>query len=197
MMFGIANTTDNAAALLRELGLDTAQVSPRLQLLAATDNRYLRDMKINISNVLDAPTLTKREACLLAFAVAVNEGSDALQEAFRASATAAGATDAELAEMIACTSLLRANNVYYRFRHFMDDAFYNNAPAGIRMSIMANPVTAKEFFELASLAISAVNGCELCVTSHEKTLVGGGTAKERVHDAVRLAAVVRSLAALL
>jgi lipoyl-dependent peroxiredoxin subunit D len=38
----------------------------------------------------------------------------------------------------------------------------------IKMNIMMKPVTGKEFFELMSLTISAVNGCEMCVNAHEK-----------------------------
>ena len=195
-MFGAATTTDNALALLKDLGLGEEHVSKNLKALAAADSRYLRDLKINVNNALGAETLTKKEAYLLALSVAVNEKVDALQGAFTTLATAEGATDKEVAEVISCTSLLNANNVYYRFRHFMHEEFYNNAPAGIRMSLMANPVLGKEFFELVSLAVSALNGCELCVTSHEKTLVGHGTQKQRIHDAVRLAAVVKSLTAL-
>ena len=196
-MFGIANTTDNAVALVKDLGLSEEQVSEQLRLLAQTDARYLRDLKINVTNALGAETLTRKEAFLLAYSVAVNEKNEVLQKAFAQSATQEGATDKELAEVVSCTSLLNANNVYYRFRHFMHEEFYNNAQAGIRMSIMANPVLGKEFFELVSLVVSALNGCELCVTSHEKTLVGHGTAKQRIHDAVRLGAVIKSLSVLL
>jgi alkyl hydroperoxide reductase subunit D len=196
-MFGIEHTTNNAVALLKELGLDEAHLSDHLKLLSQTDARYLRDLKINISNALAAETLTKKEACLLAYAVAVNEKNEPLQKAFAALAAEQTATADELAEVISCTSLLNANNVYYRFRHFMHEEFYNNAPAGIRMSIMANPLLGKEFFELISLLVSALNGCELCVTSHEKTLTGQGTSKQRIHDAVRLGAVIKSLSVLI
>jgi alkyl hydroperoxide reductase subunit D len=196
-MFGMTTTTDNAVALVKELGLSEEHVSEHLRLLAATDSRYLRDLKINITNALSAETLTKKEAYLLAYSVAVNEKNEALQKAFVQSATAEGATDKELSEVISCTSLLNANNVYYRFRHFMHEEFYNNAQAGIRMSIMSNPVLGKELFELVSLVVSALNGCELCVTSHEKTLVGHGSNKQRIHDAVRLGAVIKSLCVLL
>lgn len=182
--------------MLNELGLGEAHVSEQLRLLAQTDARYLRDLKINVANALNAETLTKKEAYLLAYAVAVNEKNSALQNAFAQSATQEGATGKEQAEVVSCTSLLNANNVYYRFRHFMHEEFYNTAQAGIRMSIMANPVLGKELFELVSLVVSALNGCELCVTSHEKTLVGHGTAKQRIHDAVRLGAVIKSLAVL-
>ena len=196
-MFGIASTTDNALALLTEIGLTEENITSQLRVLAQTDSRYLKDLKINVTNSLNAGTLTKKEAYLLAYAVAVNEKNEVLQKAFGAFAEKEGASDKELAEIISCTSLLNANNVYYRFRHFMHDEFYNNTQAGIRMSIMANPLLGKEFFELVSLAVSALNGCELCVTSHEKTLIGHGTAKQRIHDAIRLTAVIKSLAVLL
>ena len=196
-MFGIASTTDNALALLTEIGLTEENITGQLRVLAQTDSRYLKDLKINVTNSLNAGTFTKKEAYLLAYAVAVNEKNEVLQKAFSAFAEKEGALDKELAEIISCTSLLNANNVYYRFRHFMHDEFYNNTQAGIRMSIMANPLLGKEFFELVSLAVSALNGCELCVTSHEKTLIGHGTAKQRIHDAIRLTAVIKSLTVLL
>ena len=196
-MFGIASTTDNSLALLTEIGLTEENITGQLRVLAQSDSRYLKDLKINVTNSLNAGTFTKKEAYLLAYAVAVNEKNEVLQKAFSAFAEKEGALDKELAEIISCTSLLNANNVYYRFRHFMHDEFYNNTQAGIRMSIMANPLLGKEFFELVSLAVSALNGCELCVTSHEKTLIGHGTAKQRIHDAIRLTAVIKSLAVLL
>src|SRR2546423_3017743 len=196
-MFGISNTTDNASALLKDLGLTDAHMNDNLKLLANTDARYLRDLKINVQNALNAETVTKKEAYLIAFSVAANEKRDVLQKTFEQSAAALGATEKELAEVLSCMSLLNANNVYYRFRHFMHDEFYDNAQAGIRMSIMANPILGKEFFELVSLVVSAVNGCELCVTSHEKTLVAQGTSKQRIHDAVRLAAVIKSLTTII
>ena len=49
---------------------------------------------------------------------------------------------------------------------------YNNAPASITcMNIMMNPVLGKEFFELVSLAVSAVNGWMKCVKSHEQSVL--------------------------
>ncbi|KIC94811.1 alkylhydroperoxidase [Flavihumibacter solisilvae] len=195
-MFGTTNSTDNAAALFNDLGIDTQLLSSNLKTLAAVDAKYLRDLKINVSNALNASTLQKKEAFLVALAVTVNEKNETLQNAFAAKATAEGATDQEIAEVIGCASLMAANNIYYRFRHFMHEEFYNNAQAGIRMSIMMNPVIGKELFELISIVVSAINGCEMCVTSHEKNLVQHGTDKQRIHDAVRLGAVLRSLAVL-
>jgi lipoyl-dependent peroxiredoxin subunit D len=195
-MFGIANTADSATDFLKEFGIAEQHISDDLKLLAETNSRYLRDLKINVNNALQAVTLVKKEAYLLAFAVAINEKNAILKKAFANLARNEGASNEEFAEIVSCTSLQSANNIYYQFRHFLHDEYYNNAQPGIRMNIMSNPVLGKEFFELTSLVISAVNGCELCVTSHEKTLLGHGTNKQRIHDAVRLGAVIRSLSLL-
>jgi alkyl hydroperoxide reductase subunit D len=197
MLFGNPVTQDDALALLKDLNLGEAQQTPQLTALKEAKSRYLKDLKLNLSTALNAESLGNRDAALIALAVAVNEKNTVLQQTFEQRASAHGATPAEIAEVVACTSLMNANNVYYRFRHFMHDEFYDKAQAGIRMSIMANPVLGKELFELISLVVSAVNGCSLCVTSHEATLLKHGSEKQRIHDAVRVGAVVKSLGVVL
>ncbi|HEY1165121.1 MAG TPA: carboxymuconolactone decarboxylase family protein [Chitinophaga sp.] len=194
-MFATTNN-DTAIQLLQTVGITDTSLPVNLQTLATTDARYLKDLKLNVTNSLGAATLTKKEAYLIGVAVAVNEKHAVLQAAFEKLAQQEGANDKEIAEAISCTSLMNANNVFYRFRHFVNKEFYTATPAGIRMSIMANPVLGKEFFELLSLVISALNGCEMCVTSHEEAVVKHGTEPQRVLDAVRLGAVLRSLVVL-
>jgi alkyl hydroperoxide reductase subunit D len=48
-----------------------------------------------------------------------------------------------------------------------------------------------------SLAVSAINGCETCVRSHEQVVVTGGLSEDQVHDAVRIAATIRAAAVAL
>lgn len=195
-MFATSNQ-DTAVQLLQAVGLTETALSSRLHQLSNADARYLKDLKINVTNGLNAANLTRKEAYLIGLSVAVNEKQAELQAAFEKLAIAEGANDKEIAEVISCTSLLVANNVYYRFRHFVKKEFYTTQPAGIRMSIMANPILGKEFFELISLVVSALNGCEMCVSSHEEALIKHGTTQNRILDAVRLGAVLRSLIVLL
>ncbi|NIG54308.1 carboxymuconolactone decarboxylase family protein [Chitinophaga sp. Cy-1792] len=195
-MFATTNQ-DTAIQLLEAVGLAEQPVSEKLQALVNADARYLKDLKINVTNSLGAASLSKKEAYLIGLSVAVNERNAALEASFARMAAAEGASEKEIAEAISCTSLMSANNVYYRFRHFVNKEFYTATSAGIRMSIMANPVLGKEFFELLSLVISALNGCEMCVTSHEEAVVKHGTEPQRVLDAVRLGAVLKSLIVLL
>lgn len=165
--------------------------SAKLNQLAATDARYLRDMRINLSNALKFQTLSEKEKMLLLLAVAVNEKQTSIQEAVLKKLTALSVTEAEISETYSCVSLLNVNNVFYRFRHFAHREFYSNTPAGIKMSIMMSPVLGKEFFELMSLAVSALNGCELCVRSHEESLIAMGTNPQRIYDAIRLTAILK------
>jgi alkyl hydroperoxide reductase subunit D len=50
---------------------------------------------------------------------------------------------------------------------------------------------------LISLAVSAVNGCGLCVTSHEKKLRAHEVSREAIQSAVRIAATVHAVAGVL
>jgi alkyl hydroperoxide reductase subunit D len=184
--------------LFAELLIPADHKSAGLEKLAAADNRFLKDLKLNIGAVLKSTNLTKKEAYLLSLSVAVNERSEVLINAFESLSRNEGADDAEIAEIHACTALMNTNNVFYRFRHYLpQNQYYNNTPAGLRMSIMMNPVLGKGFFELVSLVVSSLNGCELCVTSHEASVKQHGASEARIYDAIRLGAVIKSLSVLL
>lgn len=197
-MSSIIISNETLQNLLNDLNLSGYEPSANLQALAAVESRFIKDLKINVGNVLNnTQYLSRKEALLLALAVAVNERFGLLQEAFSGLAREAGASDAEIAEIIACTSLMNTNNIFYRFRHFVKKDFYENQPAGIKMSIMAGPVLGKEFFELVSLVISSVNGCELCVGSHERSVLQHGSTESRVFEGVKLGAIIKGLITVL
>ena len=192
----IENETYNN--LLSFLAIEDYTPSEEASLLLETNARYIKDLKINVSNALkNAQNLSQKEAYLIAYSVAVNEKFIPLKKAFKQAAVAAGATQAELAEIVSLTSLMNVNNIFYRFRHFANKEFYNTQPAGIKMSIMASPVIGKEAFELISLVVSSVNGCELCVTSHESKLIAEGTPEIKILEAVKLGAVIKGLITVL
>jgi alkyl hydroperoxide reductase subunit D len=89
------------------------------------------------------------------------------------------------------------NNVYYRFRHMVAKPAYAQKPARLRMNRLAKPATTKADLELFSLAASAINGCEICVQSHEKAALEAGLTEDNVHDAVRIAATIHAAAVAL
>lgn len=189
---------ETIANLYIDLGIDSAHTSISLERLAAANSRFIKDLKLNVSSVLGGSNIIRKEACLLALAVAINEKHDVLINAFEQLARKEGANDEDIAETHACTAVMVTNNVFYRFRHYMEgNEFYNKQPAGLRMSVMMNPVLGKELFELMSLVVSAVNGCQRCVTSHEHSVKEHGASEARIYDAIRLAGVIRSLCTIL
>jgi alkyl hydroperoxide reductase subunit D len=167
-MIALSETTE---ALFEDLGMSPEEASLPLQMLEEGESRYIKDGRMNLKNVLSSDHLNDKEIALLGIAIAVNQNNDKLIRFFTQKAEAAEATKAEIGEAVACTSLLASNNVFYRFRHFVGKPKYEEIPARIRMNIMMKPVTGKAFFELMSLAVSAVNGCEMCVKSHEQSVL--------------------------
>lgn len=189
----VTSYSESTQEFLEFLNLDKDYRTDALDLLEEGKSRYLADLKLNFKNSFESEQLTKKEIALLGVALAANAGNIILREFFKGNARQEGASAEEIAEAVACASLLSANNVFYRFRHFLNKEKYNEIPARIKMNIMARPVGGKEFFELISLAVSAVNGCEMCVKSHEASLLELGSREERVFEAVRLAAVITSV----
>ena len=192
----IQTENETLGRILDDFNLREAELSTGLELLANTDSKYLRDLRINVSNALAYPNLTKKESYLVTLAVGINEKNEKLVKAFTSLAEKEGASNAEIAELHSLVSLMNINNVFYRFRHYTKKEYYTNTPAGIKMSIMMNPVLGKEFFELLSLAISAVNGCEMCVNAHEQSVKQHGATEARIYDAIRLSAVINGFANL-
>ncbi len=181
--------------LLKDLDIEESTIFPALEAMVAGETRYLRDLRINLKNTLNSENLNLKEAYLIAASITLNEKNRTLADSFLKFAKVNGATEAEIAETHACASMLSVNNVFYRFRHFIRETNdkYQTMPAGIKMNIMMNPVLGKEFFELMSLAVSAVNGCESCVNSHEESVRKLGSSEVRIFDAIRLAAIVKGL----
>jgi alkyl hydroperoxide reductase subunit D len=89
------------------------------------------------------------------------------------------------------------NNVYYRYLHLSSTPDLKNLPARLRMNGLASHGTDPLDFELWCLAVSAVNGCGMCIEAHEKTLYEKGASKELVQSAVRIAAVMQAVAVTL
>jgi alkyl hydroperoxide reductase subunit D len=93
----------------------------------------------------------------------------------------------------AAASVMGMNNIYYRFSHLVGGD-YATMPAKLRMNVIGKPGVEKVDFELWSLAVSAINGCGMCMESHEKVVLQGGLTKEQVQAAVRIASVVHATA---
>ena len=162
-----------------------------LETIAASFPEAAKDIRMNLRAVFADSTLAPRARWLVALTTAHVLGDDALRDAVLADGAPA-LDDAAKDDAQAATALMAMNNVYYRFRHMIGKAEYERLPARLRMARIAAPKTSKAEFELASLAASAITGCEMCVRAHEHSLVELGVPAEQIHDAVRIAAVLHA-----
>jgi alkyl hydroperoxide reductase subunit D len=157
---------------------------------------YARDLKLNLGSVLGsggAPGLSERQIWAVALAAAIAARNVRFARALQAAAgerlDAAYVTAAR-----AAAAIMGMNNVYYRFLHLVEDPEYQHLPARLRMNLLADPGIDRSDFELLSLAVSAINGCGLCIRSHEQQLRSHGVSREAIQSAVRIAAVVHAVA---
>jgi len=157
-----------------------------------------RDIRLNLQNVMDSQTLSADQRWGVALACGYAARNPELRDALVADAKAAGVSDAVFEDAKAAAVMMGMNNVYYRFRHYMGEgSSYHTMRANLRMQRLASVATNKADFELLSLAVSAINGCEMCVKSHESVVRQGGISDQAVHDAVRIAATIQATAVAL
>jgi alkyl hydroperoxide reductase subunit D len=160
---------------------------------------YARDLKLNLGSVLTssgAPGLNDKQIWSIALASAIAARNTSLARSVEADARAHLA-EVELEGAKAAAAIMGMNNIYYRFLHLVEDGEYQTMPARLRMNVIANHGIDKLDFELISLAVSAVNGCGLCVTSHEKKLRSHDVSRESIQSAVRIAATIHAVAVAL
>ena len=152
-----------------------------------------RDIRLNLQSVLQAESLTPAQRWGVAIASAVAARSPRLRDALIADGRPE-AGDAVVDDALAAAALMGMNNIFYRFRHLVGKDVYSQKPARLRMQRIAKPASNKADFELFCLAVSAINGCESCVQSHERVVVEKGITEDQIHDAIRIAATVNASA---
>lgn len=170
---------------------------PAVDALRETFPETARDIKLNLSSIAGSEHLEAEQIFGIALASASYLGMPRLRDAVLADAQAAGVSADLIEDAQAAVALMGMNTVYYRFRHLVGKESYGQKPARLRMQWMAKPKTGKANFELFSLAVAAIEGCEMCIRAHEASIRQHGLGEEHVHDAVRIAAVLAGAAAVL
>lgn len=149
---------------------------------------YAKDLKLNLSSISRTTVLTEQQlwGTLLATAAAtrneqlLKEISDEAADNLSAEAYNAA---------LGAAAIMGMNNVFYRGRGYLGGA-YDDLRPGLRMNIIGNPGVEKADFEMWSLAVSAVNGCEHCVGAHEQVLRNEGVDREAVFEALKVASII-------
>ncbi|MBZ0255375.1 carboxymuconolactone decarboxylase family protein [bacterium] len=158
---------------------------------------YAKDLKLNLSSLLNAPSEMSEQqlwGTLLASAIA-SRNAEVIQ------AVSAEAKEHLSEEAVnaakASAAIMAMNNIYYRFIHLSTDKQFQTMPARLRMNIIAKPGVEKVDFELWSLAVSAINGCGMCIDAHNKELKDKGVSAETIQHAIRIASIVHAVSVTL
>ena len=154
---------------------------------------YAKDLRLNIGSLLNDQTLGDQRKYGLILACAHGTGYRPLVAA--AEAEVEGKLTPEAANAgRAAAAVMAMKNVYYRFVHLASNPVYQTLPAKLRMNVIGNPGIDKADFELFSLAVSAQNGCGMCIDSHERVLSQHGVNSETIQAAARIGAVMKAVA---
>jgi alkyl hydroperoxide reductase subunit D len=157
---------------------------------------FAKDVRLNLSSMASDETLTKTQKYGLFLACGIASRNAFVRKALETEAEG-HLQPAELAAAKAAATIMGMNNVYYRFLHLASNKEYRTLPAKLRMNIIANPGVGKLDFELWSLAVSAMNGCGMCIDAHEDVLRKGGISADTIQAAVRFASIIASAAVAL
>lgn len=153
---------------------------------------YAKDQKLNLGSLTRSSELNEQQlwGTLLASAAAtrnatvISEIADEAKEHLSEEAVEAA---------YGAATVMAMNNVAYRAKGWLGDD-YAQVKFGLRMNIISKPGVEKADFELWSLAVSTINGCEHCAVAHANEVREGGLSKEQVWEAVKVAGVVQAVA---
>lgn len=157
---------------------------------------YAKDIKLNLSTIFsetDTAGLSMAQVAGIALACAYATKNQTIVTVVSEWAKQ-HLDEAGINGIKAATSIMAMNNVYYRAIHIMTDQEYSKMPAKLRMNIIGNPGIEKNDFEIYSFAVSAINGCGMCLDAHNNTLQKHGVHKEAIQHSLRIAAIINSAA---
>lgn len=154
---------------------------------------YAKDLKLNLSSLLQQQELSEQQiwGTVAASAIA-SRNPQILEAALAEAATHLSPQVLEAAKSAA--AVMGMNNIYYRFQHLAKNPKYATLPARLRMNVLRTHGVDPADFELWCTAVSAINGCGACVDSHEQVLRNKGVTEESILAAVRLASVIHGFA---
>ncbi|MCW8408479.1 carboxymuconolactone decarboxylase family protein [Legionella sp. PATHC035] len=160
---------------------------------------FAKDIRLNVSSLfgnIPQTGLTETQFYGSALAVAYTLKNKRIIDAIK---TEGGLyLSAELDDAVKTAAALMAmNNVYYRAIHLSENKELASMPANLRMNGMLNPGVPKVDFELFALAVSAINGCGMCIHSHVRQLLEHEVNKVAVQSVLRIAAILNAVSFVL
>lgn len=163
-----------------------------------------KDIRLNLGSLEKSEALTPSQlwGSVVAAALATRQPT-VIRAAFGEAKTRLvaasndAAADATLAAAKTAAAIMAMNNIFYRSRHLLHDDAVNQVPARLRMQGMMTHGQPHVDFELWSVAVSAINGCGMCLESHAAKLMKEHAVRpEAINDVLRIAAVMFAAASV-
>jgi lipoyl-dependent peroxiredoxin subunit D len=158
---------------------------------------YAKDIRINLDSVLSeegAPGLSETQIYGSFLASAYASKSVKLAEIALQIAQEKISPE-EIEGVKSAAAIMGMNNVYYRYLHLLEgNEELKKLPAKLRMTVIGKPGIEKVNFEVYSLAVSAVEGCGMCINAHVAEIKKAGISDLGVQSAIRIAAVTHGAA---
>ncbi len=153
---------------------------------------FAKDLKLNLGSLARSTELTEQQlwGTFLASAAATKSATVLSEIADEARQHL---SDEAFSAALGASTIMGMNNVAYRAKEFLGDD-YTQVRMGLRMNIIANPGVDKADFEMWSMAVSTINGCENCTAAHDDVIRKEGVTKEQAWEAVKIAATVAGVA---
>lgn len=162
-----------------------------LDSLTASLPDYAEDLRRNLDAVIGDSPLPPQRLWGTVLATAMASRSPAVLRELGPEARERLSPEAYTAAK-AAASVMAMNNVFFRTRHLLSDHEYGSLRSGLRMNVTRDPGVERADFELWALAVSALNGCGVCLDAHERALRRAGVDRETVQEAYRIASVVHA-----
>jgi len=153
---------------------------------------FAKDLKLNLGSLARSTELSEQQlwGTFLATAAATRSATVLSEIADEARGHL---SEEAFNAALGSASIMAMNNVSYRAKEFLGDD-YTQVRMGLRMNIIANPGVEKADFELWSMAVSTINGCENCTAAHDDVIRKEGLTKEQAWEAVKIAATIACVA---
>lgn len=157
----------------------------------------IKDLSFNFEKYLNNENLSEKELALLFIALSKTLCFKELEYVSLEFAKHLEIQDEIIEEAKQIPAMNGMLNTYHKFRHFIDtnDNKSSNEYGNMDLKswILFKTTMEQSIFEIIFVTISALNSCEKCVVSHEKHAIEIGASRQKIHDAVRLAAIIKGL----
>ncbi|MFD3519675.1 carboxymuconolactone decarboxylase family protein [Streptomyces sp. NPDC058653] len=167
-----------------------------LDSLKAAVPEYARDLRRNLDAVLDRGGLSEQRLWGTVLVCAIAARSPYVLRELAPEARARLSSEAYTTARSAA-AVMAVNNVFHRTRHLLSDPTYGELRTGLRMTATGHPGVTKADFEFWSFAVSAINGCGLCLDAHEGALRRLEEDRGTIQEGIKIAAVIQALATTL